>query len=395
MRPRQPALLARPDRPDQPALLAVIGLVIAAAIVLDLRNRPTAVGIDFHTYLAAAIVGVRDGWSQIYDEKLVAVAQHQLVPALWAQPYLSPPIVSWIAAPLSVLPYPLALTAWAAITLGSLLTAFAYSTTYRSWTRVLIVTAAFVPWWVLHSVQVGQVVPIVAAGLIVSWRLLRDKRDVLAGVALAVILLKPNTALWAPVVLLAAGRVRAFGSWVAVAAVVGIVSVVTLGPGGVQAYLHDLSRLPNGANDLTLNGTFGLTGGVAMAVRVVVIAAALATGFRLRASPGVAVALGALASLITSPYLHGSDLCVFLAAGWIVWHERDAPAWRALLTATWLFATPFVFDTKLGALLHRWALAEIALFVAIVLTAWLGAAVSARARSALTGSDDLARRAPA
>ena len=392
MRPRQPALRARPA---PPALLAALGVVIAAAIVLDLRIRATAVGIDFHTYLAAAMVGIHDGWSRIYDERLVAAAQHQLAPAQWAQPYLSPPIVSWIAAPLSVLPYPLALTAWAAITLGGLLAAFAWSTTSRGWSRVLIVTAAFVPWWVLHSVQVGQVVPLVAAGLVVSWRLLRDRRDVLAGVALAVILLKPNTALFAPVVLLAAGRVRAFGSWVAVAALVGVISVVTLGPAGVEAYLHDLSRLPNGANDLTLNGTFGLAGGMATAVRVVVVAAALATGFRLRASPGVAIALGALASLITAPYLHGSDLCVFLAAGWIVWHEREAPAWRALLTATWLFATPFVFDTKLGALLNRWALAEIALFVAIVLTAWLGAPMSAWARRGLTGSDDLARRAPA
>lgn len=366
-----------------------------AAIVAVLHGRPTAIGIDFHTYMAAGLVGLQQGWSNIYDQNAVAAAQHHLVPSLWTQPFLSPPAVAWIVAPLTLLPYGAAFFVWAAITLGGLAFALAYSTPYRGWSMVLLVGAALVPWWVIRSVQVGQVVPIVAAGLVISWRLLRDKRDVAAGFALAVVLLKPNTALWAPVLLLATGRVRAFATWTAIAAAVGILSIATLGQGGVTAYLSELSRLPSGANDLTLNGTLGLAGTTATAVRVAVLAVSIVTAFRLRATPGLALALGALASLITAPYLHGSDLCVLVAAGWILWHERPAGAWRALLMTIWVFSTPFVYDTGPGALLKRWALAEIVLFVAIVGAAWIGAPVSALARRALTASGALTRRAPA
>lgn len=381
---------------DARRLLATLdAAVIVVAIVAALHTRPTAIGIDFHTYMAAGLVGLHHGWSHIYDQHLVAAAQRELVPSLWTQPFLSPPLVAWIVAPLTLLPYDTAFFLWAAITLGGLAAALAYSTPNRGWSLVLLVGAALVPWWVIRSVQVGQVVPLVAAGVLVAWRLLRDKRDVAAGIALGVVLLKPNTALWAPVLLLATGRVRAFTAWLVIAAGVGILSFATLGQAGVAAYMAELSRLPSGANDLTLNGTLGLVGSTSTLVRVAVVAVAIATAYRLRSTPGLALALGALASLITAPYLHGSDLCVLVAAGWITWHERPTGAWRALLVSIWVFSTPFVYDTGPGALLKRWALAEIVLFVAIAGAAWFGAPVSSLARRALTATGALTRRAPA
>jgi hypothetical protein len=109
----------------------------------------------------------------------------------------------------------------------------------------------------------------------------------------------------------------------------------------------------------------------------------------------MAIVLGALASLITAPYLHGSDLCVFVAAGWIVWHERPAPAWRAMLIAMWIFATPVVFDTAVGPQLNHWALAELVMFVAIVAWAWAGDRLEVIGGKALTGSGDAGQHAPA
>ncbi|HEX2682115.1 MAG TPA: hypothetical protein VHQ03_12595, partial [Candidatus Dormibacteraeota bacterium] len=61
------------------------------ALALDVLNRYEPIGIDFHTYLAAALVGFHHGWSLIYDPTLVAAAQKQLVPNQIAQPFLSPP----------------------------------------------------------------------------------------------------------------------------------------------------------------------------------------------------------------------------------------------------------------------------------------------------------------
>jgi hypothetical protein len=248
---------------------------------------------------------------------------------------------------------------------------------------------------VLHAVGVGQVVPLVAAGILVGWRLLRDRRDVLAGVVLGLILLKPNTAMFVPFVLLATGRLRTFVAWLTVAVAVVAISVATLGSAGVSGYFGDLGHLPSGANALTLNGTLGLTGGLAAAVRAIIVLAAFITAYRVRSSPGMAIVLGALASLITAPYLHGSDLCVFVAAGWIVWHERPAPAWRAMLVAMWILASPVVFDSAVGPMLNRWALAELALFAAILVWAWAGDRLEAIQGRALTGSGDAGKHAPA
>ena len=90
-----------------------VGLV---ALVLDLTHRPERIGIDFHTYAAAASVGLHHGWQSIYDQPLVALAQKQLVPGQWAQPFLSPPSVAWLVAPLTLLPYSVAYGIWAAFT---------------------------------------------------------------------------------------------------------------------------------------------------------------------------------------------------------------------------------------------------------------------------------------
>lgn len=376
-------------------LVPLLGVLIVTAIALDLHNRPAETGIDFHTYEAAGLVGIQQGWAHLYDQGLVKLAQLELVPMQRTQPFLSPPPVAWMTAPFTALPYSLAFGAWTLLTLGGFALALAYSTTYRGWARLVAVGAVLVPWWVLHAVGVGQVVPLVAAGIVISWRLLRDQRDVLAGLALGLVLLKPNTAMLVPFVLLATGRLRTFVAWLAVAVSVAAVSIVTLGSAGVSAYFGDLGHLPGGANELTLNGTFGLSGAFASAVRAIIVVASFVTAYKVRSSPGMAIALGALASLITAPYLHGSDLCVFVAAGWIVWHERQAPAWRAMLAAMWIFATPVIFDTAIGPLLNRWAIAELMLFGAIVVWAWAGDRLEAIGGKALTGPGDAGQHAPA
>jgi len=375
-------------------MVPVLAAVILIAVGVDLINRPLEPGIDFHTYAAAGLVGVQHGWAHLYDQGLVKLAQLNLVPSQRTQPFLSPPPVAWITAPFALMPYWMALAAWYLVTLGGFALALAYSTSYRGWIRALAVAAALAPWWVLHAVGVGQVVPLVAAGILVAWRLLREKRDVLAGLVLGLLLLKPNTAMYVPLALLATGRLRTFIAWLAIAAGVVAVSAATLGPAGVSAYFADLSHLPGGANALTLNGTFGLTGIVATAVRVVIVAAALVTAFRVRSSPGMAIVLGALASLINAPYLHGSDLCVLVAAGWIVWHELPTPAWRGVLVAMWVVATPFAV-LLVGPLLNRWAIAEIALLAAIIVWAWAGERLAAAGGKALTGAADVGKHAHA
>lgn len=364
---------------------ASLGLAIVLfALALDVLNRYEPIGIDFHTYLAAAKVGVEHGWSSIYDQNLIATEQKRLVPAQLAQPFLSPPTDAWLTAPLVPLPYWVAYWIWAAFTLAALGAALVWASRSHGLARWTIAGAAIAPWWVLHAVNLGQVAPLIATGAVLATRLARDHRDVAAGLALSLMYLKPNTALLIPFAFLVAGRYRIFVSWAAVGVVIAVVAFASMGNQGVSAYVSQLrGPLPEGANNLTLEGAFGVGGTLAALLRVVIAAATLATAFRLRHTPGLVVAVGALGSLLVVPYLHGSDLCLFSIAAWIAWEERTAMQWRIPVTAGWLVSTPYINSTGFALRLNRWTLFEVALLIALVGAAfWPGREASRRLASA-------------
>lgn len=365
--------------------MAALALV-AGALVLDVAIRNDPISVDFHTYLAAARTGIHDGWSHLYDQTLVATEQREVASGLKVQPYLSPPSVAFLVTPLTAVPYDVAYAVWAVFTLAALAVALALSATSGGLWRWVGVAGALGPWWVMHAVEVGQVVPLVAAGAVVGWRLLRDRRDVLAGLAFSTLLLKPNTALLVPVALLFVGRYRALAAWLVTAAAVGLVSVALLGPDGVAAYAAQLrGPLPAGADNATLHGALGVSGALAVALRLVIVAAVAAGAHLLRATPTMAIPLALLGSLLIAPYLHGSDLCVLSAAAWMVWEERPSLPWRAALGVAWALASPYLYLAGLSPTLNRWPWAEIALLVALIIVPLVP----------LTARADSRRRAPA
>ena len=353
-------------------LLPPLALVaILVAILVTFLNRHEPPGIDYHTYKAAAVVGLEQGWAHIYDQDLVAVAQIQLDAGEVAQPFLSPPTVAWLVTPLVPLSYSLSYYVWAVLTLVAFVAALAWSTSSRGLDRWILVAAAVAPWWVLEAVRVGQVVPLVAAGMALSWRLLRENRNVAAGFALSLLLLKPNTAFLVPFAVLAAGRVRAFAALSTVGAVFVVVALLTVGGDGAFDYWSQLTgSLPTGADALTLERALGFHGSAITALRVVIIVVVLIAAFRLRHSPGLVLVAGILGSLIAVPYLHASDLCLLAVAAVIVWEERPVMAWRVPVAAGWLLTGPYVSWVGVGLPLQRWPLVELAFLVGICVIAW-------------------------
>jgi alpha-1,2-mannosyltransferase len=361
----------------------VLPLVILAAILIaiwvDFRDRPEPLGIDYHTYMAAARVGLEQGWSHLYDQARVGVEQKLLVPDETSQPFLTPPTTAWLVSPLASLPYLAGYWIWAAFTFLAYVLALVWASTGAGWNRWLPVAAAIAPWWVLHGVRLGQVVPLVAAGVVIAWRLLRENRDVAAGVALSVVLLKPNTAFLVPIVVLVAGRFRAFAAFAAVSLVAALAALLTLGPEGISGYVSLVTQhLPPGADSLTLGRALGAGPVVALAIRLLIVAAVLVAGFRFRSSPGMMIVVGIVGSLLVTPYLHASDLCLLAVAAWIVWQERQGIAWRIGLVAGWVLAGPYVqmggfgvFDPRvLNPNLDQWPLIELVFFAGILALAW-------------------------
>jgi glycosyl transferase family 87 len=341
------------------------------AIVLNFLDRQEPPGIDFHTYKAAAVVGLEQGWSNIYNQALVAFAQIKLDSRQVAQPFLSPPTVAWLVAPLVPLPFWASYYVWTVLTLASFAGAIAWAVPSRGINRWILVGAAVAPWWVLEAVRVGQVVPLVAAGLAFSWRLLREDRNVAAGVVLSLLLLKPNTAFVVPFALLAAGRVRTFAALSTVGAFLAVVALLTVGGDGAFAYWSQLTgSLPTGADALTLERALGFRGPMFTVLRIVIVIAVLVAAYRLRRSPGQVLATGIVGSLIAVPYLHASDLCLLVVAAVIVWEERPVLAWRLPLAAGWLLTSPYLIHIRLGPPLERWPLAELAFLAGIFVIAW-------------------------
>jgi Glycosyltransferase family 87 len=268
-------------------------------------------------------------------------------------------------------PYSPSYYVWSLLTLAAYVAALAWSIPSRGFQRWILVAAAVAPWWVLEAVRVGQVVPLVAAGMVVSWRLLRENRNVAAGLALSLLLLKPNTAFLVPFAVLAAGRVRAFAALSTVGAVLVIVALLTVGGDGAFDYWSQLTgSLPTGADALTLERALGFQGPAITVLRVVIVVAVLIAAFRLRHSPGLVLVAGILGSLIAVSYLHASDLCLLAVAAVIVWEERPVIAWRVPVAAGWLLTSPYVGWIRFGLPLQRWPLLELAFLVGICVIAW-------------------------
>ena len=136
------------------------------ALCIGLLHRNDPIGVDFHTYVAAGQVGLHQGWHEIYDQGLVAVEQKALAPTQIAQPFLSPPVVAFVTAPLGFLPYHVAYVVWAVILFAAFAVALAWAGVSKGWTKWIAVVGALSPWWVMHAVNVGQVVPLEAAGAV-------------------------------------------------------------------------------------------------------------------------------------------------------------------------------------------------------------------------------------
>ncbi len=363
----------RPQTGQVGALLAVISII---GFGIWARSEPA--GVDFHTYLAATHVGLQDGWAHIYDQSLVTSAELSLAPSLVAQPYLSPPPVAWLVSVVALFPYPLAAAIWAALTLTALAGATWWSSGRRGVAGWLGVALAVAPTAVLISVRVGQVVPLVAASVLIAWRLLREDCEMAAGLVLSLVLLKPNTAFLVPIAVLAAGRVRAFATFAVAAAAVVVAMTLSVGVAGLSHYAVELQQPPPGTDALSLGGALGAHGIVAVLLRLIVVAAVIACALRMRRSIGLAIAVGAVGSLLVTPYLHFSDLTMLAAAGWIVWHERPAIQWRAPLVLAWVVSSPMFAMAGLVPSQNRWPLIELAVLCVMTAAAYSDTALSRR-----------------
>ena len=293
-----------------------------------------AVRNDFRLAYGAAIVGVRDGYGHLYDLAAQKSAIESLGPGFNPQPFISPPPLAWLATPLLLLPFSAALVIWTLLLLAAL-----------GWTWYLLAPSDGLAkaahlglllgvFPVAFGVMVGQPGALVAAAVATAWWLIRRGHPVWAGLALSLIVLKPQMAFLVPPCLLISGHRRTFGAWLVASLVIGLIALALLGTDGVARYRDVLAQTQTPAWDITrrysISGPIGL-GPLLNVTQVVVVAIAGVAAWRHRHyGPELPMAAGVLGSLLATPYLGFQDFLMLIVAGWLVLRAH-ATAWQVAL----------------------------------------------------------------
>ncbi len=339
--------LARPRGPGGvlPAALLLGALALLAAIYaqlwIGLLSLPALDGVDFIVFYTAGRIMRSGSYRLLYDLDVqhaieVPIIGPNFVPG-GTLPYNHPPLLAPLLAIIAFDQYRSAYIAYSAIQLGVLLLCGVIAArflTERGFDKRSTIVAAssvvlFYPAFI--SLLKGQDTPFVLLGALVWMWALLARRERLAGVALALVLLKPQIALALALPLLVS-RNRAAWWFCGASALLGLYSWLLVGSGGLLDLLG-LLRLSSdgqgyGMNQTAMYNLLGLLirGAPALDAATLSVlkwtAYALAVGFlcwlwwgkrdTLTVQHiGIAVTL----SLFTSPHLHLHDLSLlFLPA---------------------------------------------------------------------------------
>jgi hypothetical protein len=300
---------------------------------------------DFTFYYAAARIGVTHGWQSIYDlnlqqSELDAIGSRIRIAELAR--YISPPPVAWLALPFTLLSYPVAYVLWSALLLAALAGTWYLASPGTGRVRPIHLVAALAWLPVIYALQLGQPGLLVAIGVAGSHALLRSNRQFLSGLALGVIVLKPQLGFLLPIALLAGGRFRAFAGAAVSIGLLVIASGVNVGPDGMAAYAERLSF----AAGVPVNQQLTLAlviGGLAAArlVQGAIAIWALALAYRLRKqSPEWIFVPALVGGLLASPYLHLDDLVMLGLAVWLYLRIPGRPRW------SWAFVIALVIAAE-------------------------------------------------
>jgi hypothetical protein len=283
--------------------LLLIGFDIYAAVVTYIpqyrfRN-------DFRLLYGAALMGPRQGFNHLYDFAAQKAAVEGLGQGFYWSPFLNPPPLVWLATPLTILPFGLALLVWSFLLFGALLLTWYLVAPGEGLTK-----AAYLAMWlgvfpVAFGLMVGQPVALVAAAIAACWWLSQRNRTLLAGLALSLIALKPQVAILVPLCLLVSGHARIFGAWFAATALMALVALAMLGPDGLARYRDALSLASQWepTRRYAVAGLVGLGPQLYVAQAIVAAAALLGAWRHRHDGPALPIAAGITASLLFTPYV--------------------------------------------------------------------------------------------
>ncbi len=274
-----------------------------------------------------------------------------------------PPHVAVAYAPLAALPFRLSWVVTTALMVGAAVGGLALLRPVlpilrTAWWPCVALSLTFVPLFV--GVGLGQNTGVSLLLVAAAWRLLHDDREAAAGVALGLLLFKPQLAIPLLVFVAAAGRWRAIASATVVGAATWVAGALILGVGWVGTWLDglsafgDIDRASNAVNTISILGVAdtladGATAAKAVAVALdLVLLGAVALLWRRRSGRDLdgAMAVAVPAAILLAPHAlyYDAGLIVLTALVALSRSERALP-W---VLGGWVLGLGQVLGARLG-----------------------------------------------
>ena len=289
---------------------------------------------DFLYFYAFARAGLAHGYRQLYDPAIQAAAVHSTFPQAPFYGVINPPPFAWLLTPLAVLPYPVALGIWTAAMVAALALSGYVLASGRD--RILFagLWLGFLPAYIV--VVSAPLAPLVMLSLALTRKLKRDRREIAAGLVLAIGLLKPNLVVLVPFAFLAAGNRRLFVAWLSAASVLVIASVVSLGTSAAD-YVTATAVFASNRYALrwSLVPVFG-DGFGWLAAALLITGGTLWLAWRLRNhGPETVLAIGVAGSLLVNHHLTPGDLNLLLVPIWLLLRIPGGLIWKTTIGFMW------------------------------------------------------------
>ena len=341
------------------------------------------IAADFSAYWAAGKLAWIEP-AKSYDRAALAALQDWFA-ATKQQPFVNPPPFLFLVAPFGLLPFPVALAAWAVVTVPLFVFVFR---------RILGIWPALASPALFVNVGIGQG-GLLTGGLLIGAMAQLHRRPLLAGALIGGMVIKPQLALLLPIALIAGGYWRTVVMAAATAAGLIAISYMAFGPATFAAFLTTVGRQTNVWRDdhllvlmqsplaLVLHFTGNWLAAVAVQLSISLAAAIVVCAAWLRRDLDVAAKAAVLlsATALATPYAFPHDEVLLLLP--IVWLAREGRRLGYRVWEPWVvvaaFASPILFTNiapRTG--LNLAVFAHLALFVAVV---WRAADQSVRRRT--------------
>jgi hypothetical protein len=312
-------------------VMLAVALAAMAVCLLWSSLKGLGPGGDFLSFYAASRQALAGQAVAAWSPDLHMAVEAATIPGFSGElAFFYPPPYLLVCWPLALLPFGAALLLWSMVTgsaaLGALL-AFLGRAGFSMRDAALLLLA-FPGFWI--NISAGQNGALTLAFLAGGFALL-DRRPLLSGALLGLMVIKPQLAIAVPFVLAGSGRGKAFVATGIAAVTYTLISLLCVGPQGFSAFVANLTNAASAASggvDPALLQTWlamllPLSPSLAIAAQAIVFLAVIAGAVLVaRRSKADGASLGALvtsATLAASPFVLDYDLLLAaLPLGWLV-----------------------------------------------------------------------------